>query len=167
LDGFALSQLLQSHFEEACAPGAAKPWPLPVVTLRIAIWTYFPAPWTPFSIATAIAEAFPNSTLRVVGKKIVWGLDPTFTAARNRDGSWTVTRSERGTDAIDATASTGDDMVLLLEEHQHRGPFPYGWVTDTTLEAALEPIADRTRTAWQGYAQLPYIADWPTLKASR
>ncbi|WP_258725029.1 hypothetical protein [Cellulomonas sp. NS3] len=62
---------------------------------------------------------------------MAWGSDPDFAAERRPDGSWQVSRHERGSVRPYAEVPDEDGLVLLLLEHHRAHPFPLAHRTDT------------------------------------
>jgi hypothetical protein len=133
LDAYALSEWLQFEANENRWSKAVPSKLVDVALVRLGIWTFFPAPWTPHILAMAINEAFPRSQMKVDSRSgnINWGNDPSCQAHRSHDGVWTVDRSERGTTTQYAKPASDDDMILLLEYHQQvSASYPYGNAID-------------------------------------
>ncbi|PJI94039.1 hypothetical protein [Luteimicrobium subarcticum] len=136
--------------------------PAPTV-LRVALATFFPAPWTPVGLVHALTAAgLGAGPLTTAGSdRILWGGDPDFTARRAADGSWDVERHERGRTESWARAADDDDLVLLLErEHRDHFPYPLGRRVDDDLVTRLRAAAAPTLRAWSEHAGLPYLARW-------
>ncbi|MEZ5210617.1 hypothetical protein [Gordonia sp. (in: high G+C Gram-positive bacteria)] len=143
-------------------PGAAPGTGLEPWVLRVALSTFFPAPWTPWNLATALNAAALDGYQRwfIEPHRIGYHSDPEFWADRSPDGSWTSYFRERGQLRRDREAASDDDMVLLLTAHVRAHPYPFGWrVRDETRMAALADRAGPTLAAWEQHATWPYIAD--------
>jgi hypothetical protein len=154
LTGFALLSALGDRR----APSARlEPW-----VLRVAVSTFFPAPWTPGSFVAAVRDSgLTSGDWYVEADAVGYRSDPDFHAARSATGAWTASFVERGQSRVDAELATDDDLVLYLMDLLRRNPYPLGWKpADDDRLAAITAGVDPVLAAWRRHADLPYIADW-------
>ncbi|PRY69069.1 hypothetical protein B0I08_103275 [Glaciihabitans tibetensis] len=165
---FALGQLVERSRRQGLAEQWAHPEPH---ILEIAVATYFPAPWTPLQIHTELMTTGvgygtvggpwgKKQVADVKKNRLLWGSDPIFRAIRARDGSWSVTGSERGVEFLEATLRTDDDMVLYRQYVERTFAAPFGARYSPTALPQLDRSAHAVRSAWAGHTTLPYIAEW-------
>ncbi|MFS0703785.1 hypothetical protein AB6N23_04615 [Cellulomonas sp. 179-A 9B4 NHS] len=140
------------------------------LAMRIAVRTFFPAPWTPRALAESLRATGVLGAQHVEAdeRRARWGSDPTFAAERRDDGSWHVTRSERGSTRVYAELAGDDDLVLMLQEHYVVFGFPLGHRTDDVPVDALVTAATWGVESWTRHTALPYVATWSaTVAAAR
>ncbi|MFC8191232.1 hypothetical protein ACFUMH_06150 [Cellulomonas sp. NPDC057328] len=132
------------------------------LAMRIAVRTFFPAPWTPRALADSLRATGVLGTEWVeAGEgRVHWGSDPTFRAERRADGTWHVTRSERGSTRVYADLPGDDDLVLMLQAHHVVFGFPLGHRTDDVPVDALVRAATQGADSWTRHSALPYVATW-------
>jgi hypothetical protein len=164
---------LLAVIERSRKQGIREEWkhPEPHV-LNIAVTTYFPAPWTPLGIhrellTTGVGFGTYTVPWHVINPErdfhensLVWGSDPIFSAFRDDDGRWTVTKSERGVDRVELSSASDDDMVLYRQSFEHVFAAPFGWRYNPLAVQNLEPAADALRSAWADHSTYPYISSW-------
>lgn len=156
--GYALASLLDDERRARRRSPSAELSPL---AMRVAVATFFPAPWTPYGLAVELGRAWwcQEQPWSATEDRISWGGDPDFAALRSADGVWRVQRRERG--RVDDYAEVDDDdMVLLLMEVQHGTPYPYGHVVDSADVERLRADAGHVREAWARRQAAPYLLEW-------
>jgi len=136
---------------------------LPALVLRIALLCRFPAPWTPQGLHSALAagDDWSRATPSTATVFVEAG-DPTTTARREADGTWTVILSERGHDRVMHSGLSDDAYVDVLKDEAREHPFPYGWRShDVDGFAEIVRSAGDVRDGWDaGFGRLPYLTNW-------
>jgi hypothetical protein len=139
-------------------------------TLLTALLTRLPVPWTPTSLGRALSTAklWPSASADhdvIQDGRLEYGdrqqLDPWYRAERNpQTGRWLVFTYERG--SLRRSQHLDDDQQLcdFLVTQVVLLPFPYGWKTDETWGALLDPGAVSTRQWWSVHGSLPYLASY-------
>jgi hypothetical protein len=158
-----LLTLVEDEAARVRRAGDAGPRALSALALRVALRSYLPAPWTPRTLADALTATgllLGGEWIEADAGRVRWGSDPDFTAERAADGSWHVTRHERGSRTAYAHVTGDDDLVLLLIEHHRAFPFPLAHRTDGVPVERLVAAATRTSASWARHARLPYLTAW-------
>ncbi|MFB8003552.1 hypothetical protein [Nocardia sp. NPDC056000] len=135
-------------------PMHTEPRPLDPLVLQICMATYFPAPWTPATLADALTTAQPRLAPPQLSAPEMyasgawrWGGDPVFSAEPRSAGGWEVERFERGN--IETQVLTGYDNLVLwwMRDYSNRYPYPIGWGVDDHDARILAPaVAAMRRT---------------------
>ncbi|MDR6689354.1 hypothetical protein J2X55_000253 [Microbacterium sp. 1154] len=130
------------------------------LALGVSLSTFFPAPWTPKTLAAALAPlgAF---TPRYGWGSWGWGGDPDYRATVHR-GGWSIERHERGSRTRATLAHDGDLVLLWMDMFRNRFPYPIAHMPSTLAEspAALAAAARATRGAHAANTAMPYLQSW-------
>jgi len=130
------------------------------LALGVSLSTFFPAPWTPKTLAAALAPlgAF---TPRYGWGSWGWGGDPDYRATVHR-GGWSIERHERGSRTRATLAHDGDLVLLWMDMFRNRFPYPIAHMPSTLAEspAALAAAARDTRGAHAANTAMPYLRSW-------
>ena len=129
--------------------------------LATALSTWFPAPWTPESLAAVLRRALGPGPARR-GEAWRWGSDPDFSASPAAGGSWRIIRHERGSRTETSVRDDRDLVVLWLSHFRSRFTVPWGakYSGQEADERALAPASLAVLRADIIDAGLPYRADW-------
>ena len=127
--------------------------------LATALTSWFPAPWTPSTLAETLGRVHhqPPTPHRTGWE---WSYDPQFRAAPNPRGGWTVTRHERGDVDTEQLASDRDLVVLWLDHFREKFAFPLAHVRDAADTATLAPATLAVLRADERDAAHAYRATW-------
>jgi len=134
---------------------------LTALELSVSLTTWFPAPWTPVSLAETLAREHGGSPVRR-GTGWTWFSDPDFTATPVAGGGWTVTRHERGDRVNDPVRDDRDLVVLWLAHFRAKFGFPLGHSHDDADVAALAPASLAVVASDAVDAAFPYRSNWRT-----
>jgi hypothetical protein len=136
------------------------PAQLTPLELEVAMATFFPAPWTPATLAEALAPVSRYAPRARSDGRWDWDFDPVFTATPSEPQGWVIERDERGSISTQQLESDGDLVLLWMDHFRDRHPFPYGWRADEADARALAPAALAAREAHAADAALPYLTSW-------
>lgn len=134
-------------------------WPTRL-ELHASLTSWFPAPWTPTVLARVLGRAGTGTPQQDRHGTWRWFDDPDFSAAPHPDGSWTVTRHERGARETAHLASDRDLIVLWLAHFRGRFAFPLAHHREAGDLAALAPAVQAVIAADERDAAAPYRATW-------
>ncbi|MEE3851650.1 hypothetical protein VZC37_15010 [Gordonia sp. LSe1-13] len=127
---------------------------------RASMLSFFPAPWTPTTLAAQIAQVERRYPPRSVDGNWLWLGDPDFTATPLDDGGWGITQHERGTVDRNRLTRHGDLVLLWMSHFVNRFPFPYGWAVPPEETEALAPAARRVRELFNRNREARYLKNW-------
>ncbi|MDQ1176057.1 hypothetical protein [Microbacterium sp. SORGH_AS_0421] len=130
------------------------------LSLGVSVSTFFPAPWTPETLARAL-EGFAYGT--PVGRRGAWrwGGDPDYEAVRAGEG-WAVRRHERGSFSEATLPEEGDLVLLWMDMFRNRFPYPIAHMpsSDAQTPEALAAAARATLSAHAANVAMPYLRTW-------
>jgi len=153
----ALAAALEAELTDAPREASTRLSPM---ALRVSLSTFFPAPWTPEALASALNGFGSGTPVRGRGGWS-WGGDPDYTARPTRQG-WEIERHERGSFSH-ATLAHEDDLVLLwMDMFRNRFPYPIAHVADPAVPAPGS-LADAARATLAAHAEnvaMPYLQNW-------
>ena len=156
LPSIALSTALDRTRLIADADGTR--WLTPL-ELSASLTTWFPAPWTPQTLAQTLARAH-NDSPSLHGRRWVWFSDPDFRADPLAGGGWTITRHERGDRVSEPVSDDRDLVVLWLAHFREKFGFPLGHGHDAAEVAAIAPSSLAVLAADEVDAAFPYRGNW-------
>jgi len=132
------------------------------LALGVSLATFFPAPWTPDTLAAALAARGPFSPAYGWGSW-TWGCDPDYRATAHR-GGWSIERHERGARTRATLAHEGDLVLLWMDMFRDRFPYPIAHTPSPAAEtpATLASAARATRIAHAVDVAMPYLQNWRT-----
>ncbi|MDT0116227.1 hypothetical protein Q9R20_04405 [Microbacterium sp. PRF11] len=143
------------------ARGNSEAFPqLSPLALGVSLSTFFPAPWTPKTLAAALAPlgAF---TPRYGWGSWGWGGDPDYRATPHR-GGWAIERHERGSRTHATMPHEGDLVLLWMDMYRNRFPYPIAHRLSASAQTpdALAAAARATRAAHAVNVAKPYLQTW-------
>lgn len=127
--------------------------------LSVSLTAWFPAPWTPQTLAQTLSREH-NDSPSLRGRRWVWFSDPDFSAEPIRGGGWTITRHERGDRVTEPLGDDRDLVVLWLAHFREKFGFPLGHSHDAADVAALAPASVAVITSDEVDAAFPYRSTW-------
>jgi hypothetical protein len=155
------TKVLCEALERSWPQPPADPGELTRLELQVSLATFFPAPWTPASLARALTglgrRDAPTGDDRKGWK---WGYDPDFTARRLDSGGWEIERHERGGRTARTLESEGDLVLLWMDHFSNRHPFPFGYRFDEDAAGTLAAAAAAARGAHAVDTAYPYLKQW-------
>lgn len=128
--------------------------------LAVSLTTWFPAPWSPAALAETLVRTEQDAPVHTSGGSWHWLYDPDFTAVPKPDGSWDVTRHERGSHRTESLASDRDLVVFWIHIFRKKFVFPLANRRDSAELAALAPASLAVMKADEQDAAYPYRESW-------
>lgn len=153
----ALAAALEAELPRTSREGPTRLSPL---ALRVSMSTFFPAPWTPEALASAL-DGFGHG-VPVPGRSgWIWGGDPDYAARLTRQG-WEIERHERGARSRATLTHEGDLVLLWMDMFRNRFPYPIAHVVDPAAPApgSLADAARATLAAHATNVAMPYLQNW-------
>ncbi|RKE60557.1 hypothetical protein [Microbacterium sp. AG238] len=134
--------------------------PLSPLALTASLSSFFPAPWTPDALATALAGRFGAPVRHRDAWR--WMGDPDFSAIPREGGGWDIVRHERGSFSNGVLTHDGDLVLLWMDHFRSRFPLPFGHSYQRSDADLLAPAVRAARRAHDVNTAYPYLVTWRT-----
>ncbi|WP_188893188.1 hypothetical protein [Microlunatus endophyticus] len=152
---------LSAALDHAAAGAADQSWGwLTAVELSVSLTSWFPAPWTPESLARTLSRHHRDAPAPTRWAAWAWLGDPSFSAMPGADGSWTVVRSERGNEETARLPGDRALVVLWMDHFRDKYGFPLAHAVDPADVAELAPASLAVISADAADAAFAYRASW-------